>query len=361
MNQTWEEQERVFRTISERYRGSFTQKVFRYRHPAWLQSRAPERFRTPYDVDVRYLQWGSPDMPLLLCLGGVANVAHRFDELALALKSEYQVACMDWVGRGDSGWLHSEGDYHLETYIEQARQFLDQFDRRSATVLGSSMGGSVAIALAAQLPGRVDRLILNDTGPSFLAERRVRRAETLSRYYIFRSPQDVVRKIGASQKNDGPVTPEMRIYSAYHQTEWSDREGGRIYRHDMRAMQAYRRDAAEGLDQWKEWSAISCPVLLIHGEESDVLDLATVNRMLHKREVSLFSVPATGHTPMLVDPWHIREIRGWLQDTSSSCLHGDVQKADVKGEAHSPNRPVERRAGEVGPGWKAAGMFPQGQ
>lgn len=317
MSQGWREQERVFREVAARYLGSFTTESFKYRHPPELQARAPERFRKPYKVDVRYLVWGRPGLPLLVCLGGVANVAHRFDELAFALQSGIRVACPDWVGRGESGWLHCEGDYHLQTYIEQVRQFLDHLGHDPVTLLGSSMGGSVAIALAAELPRRVERLILNDTGPRFLPERRVRRAETLSRYYVFRSPHDIVRRIGAAQKNDGPVTPEMRIYSAYHQTEWCEREGGRIYRHDLRAMQAYRRDAAAGLDQWDQWSRIDCPVLLIHGEESDVLDTATVERMLQKPQVSLFTVAATGHTPMLVDPGHIEAIRTWLQATAS--------------------------------------------
>lgn len=247
--------------------------------------------------------------------GGVPNVAHRFDELAFALKSGYRVACLDWVGRGHSGWMHSEDDYHLETYIEQARQLLALFGDAPVTLLGSSMGGSVAIALAAQMPERIERLILNDTGPYFHPDRRVRRAQTLSRYYVFRTPQGILRRVGASQKNDGPVSPEMRIYSAFNQTEWCEREGGRIYRHDIRAMQAYRRDAAAGLDQWAEWSRIECPMLLIHGEESDVLHECIVGRMIQNPLVTLFRVPGTGHTPMLVYSGHIAAIRKWLETT----------------------------------------------
>ena len=196
----WAEYEAIFNSVAERYRGKYTTEAFDYHHTINARDAYPEHNPRPYNVKVRYKLWGKPKKPLLVCLGGVANVAHRFDEIALALQTSHQVACLDWVGRGSSGWMHHETDYRLETYVEQVLQLLENFGDRPFSLLGSSMGGSVAIALAAKFRGRIQRLILNDTGPFFHPERRTRRAEILSRYYVYKTPQEILRKIGASQK-----------------------------------------------------------------------------------------------------------------------------------------------------------------
>src|SRR5437867_1526590 len=82
-------------------------------------------------------------------------------ELASDLGDGCRVICMDWVGRGRSGWLASEGDYSLATYAEQLRQIIMHLGGRPVTVLGSSLGGSAAIEMTARYPELVKRLILN--------------------------------------------------------------------------------------------------------------------------------------------------------------------------------------------------------
>ncbi|MCU7375090.1 alpha/beta hydrolase [Paucibacter sp. O1-1] len=162
-------------------------------------------------MNVAYTAWGPADAPVLLCCGGVANVAMRFSYLASDLSDRWRVVCMDWLGRGRSGWLAAEGDYSLATYAEQIRQMIAHLGDRPVTVLGSSMGGSATIAMMAKHPGLVERLILNDVGPHIPARRRRRRADTIARHYVFRQPSDLLRKVGASQKNDGPVSEDIRF------------------------------------------------------------------------------------------------------------------------------------------------------
>jgi pimeloyl-ACP methyl ester carboxylesterase len=225
---------------------------------------------------------------------------------------------MDWVGRGRSGWMADQGDYSLATYTEQLRQLIDHLGGGPVIVLGSSMGGSAAIELAAHHPKMVSRLILNDIGPFMPKARRKRRSLTLARHYVFRDPSDLLRKIGASQKNDGPVSDDIRFNVTFHQTKWSDEEGGRVYRHDVRALQAFRSDAQESLDQWRLWAKIHCPTLLIHGMMSDALLGPTIKRMREAHNVAVMHVPDTGHTPVLSDRnqnWFIHE---WLMDHTAS-------------------------------------------
>lgn len=328
----WHEYMALASRVVGRFHGQFKLLRFEYEHPRRLQPGTPMRLRRPYTAPVAYTEWGRGDAPVLLCCGGVANVAMRFHYLASDLGDNYRVICMDWVGRGRSGWLAAEDDYSLSTYAEQLRQLIMHLGGKPVTILGSSMGGSAAIEMMARYPGLVDRLILNDVGPHIPARRRKRRADTLARHYVFRQPADLLRKVGASLKNDGPAADDIRFNLTFHQTRWSDEEGGRVYRHDVRAMQSYRRSAQRSLLQWSQWKHVDCPMLLIHGLQSDALFVPTIERMSRGKQISVMHVPDTGHAPLLADRNHIDFIRQWLDGgvpagTAWSVLHADARES----------------------------------
>ena len=309
----WDAYEAHAATLEAPFVGRYLRCRFDYQHPFHLQQGVPARLRKPYPVSVAYTRWGRTNRPLIVCVGGVANCAHRFHFLASGMDDRYQIVCMDWVGRGYSGWLADVSEYQLETYVEQIRQLFDHLGASQAILLGSSMGGTAAIAFAARYPERVGRLVLNDTGPFISAARRGRRAETLARHYVFRSPDDLLRKVGVAQRNDGPIDDAVRLYTTHHQTRWAEDEDGRVYRCDPRAMLAYRKDARRDVDVWADWQALHQPVLAIHGLESDALTPDTLHSMQARDDVTVMHVPATGHTPVLDDPHHIAFIRDWLE------------------------------------------------
>jgi pimeloyl-ACP methyl ester carboxylesterase len=241
---------------------------------------------------------------------------------------------MDWVGRGRSGWMADERDYSLATYVEQIRQLVDHVASGPVIVLGSSLGGSAAIEFASRHPSLVTKVILNDIGPYIPKKRRARRSQTLARHYVFRDPADLLRKIGASQKNDGPISDDIRFNVTFHQTRWSDEESGRVYRHDVRALQSYREDAKQSLDQWRHWDRMRCPVLVIHGMLSDALLEPTLKRMQLSKRVCVMHVPDTGHTPVLSDRNQNWFIRQWLVGQADSrewtVLHARLRDEGVE-------------------------------
>ena len=313
---SWNDYIAMASQVVGRFHGQFRLGHFDYVHPKQLQPGTPRRLKREYAVSVAYADWGAPNLPanapVIVCCGGVASVAMRFNYLASDLSDEFRLVCFDWVGRGRSGWLAAEGDYSLATYAEQLRQMILHLGGRPVIVLGSSMGGSAAIELAARHPALIERLILNDVGPHIPARRRRRRADTLARHYVFREPSDMLRRVGASQKNDGPASDDIRFNLTFHQTRWSEEEGGRIYRHDVRALQAYRRDAQKSLLQWAQWRRVDCPTLLVHGLQSDALFEPTIRRMSRGKSITLMRLPDTGHAPLLADRNQIWFIRQWL-------------------------------------------------
>lgn len=308
----WQAVEAAARAFGARFEGRYQLRHFDYLQPVRLQPGVPARLRKPYTTPVAYTDWGPPGAPLVVCCGGVANSAMRFHFLADVLAQGFRVVCMDWLGRGLSGWLADGSEYTRATYVEQLRQLLRHLQAGPVRLLGSSMGGSVAIEYAAAHPRQVHRLVLNDVGPAIPRARRRRRAETLARFYVFRTPDELLRRVGAAHKHDGPISDGMRLFLAYHQTRWSAENRGRVYRHDPRALLAYQRDAQHSLDQWAQWSRIACPVLLVHGMESDALPARTIARMQRTQAVTVAHVPRTGHAPVLSEPSQTAWILHWL-------------------------------------------------
>jgi pimeloyl-ACP methyl ester carboxylesterase len=112
-------------------------------------------------------------------------------------------------------------------------------------LLGSSLGGSAAIELTARHPEMVSRLILNDIGPYIPKKRRQRRSQTLARHYVLpraRGPAAQDRRLAEERRPDQRRHPLQRDLPPDALVR---RGGGRVYRHDVRALQAFRTDAQE--------------------------------------------------------------------------------------------------------------------
>lgn len=338
----WDAYEAHAAVLETPFAGHYEARRFDYIHPTRLQSGVPRRLRKAYPVSVAYTEWGAVEAPLVLCVGGVANCAHRFHFLASDLSYDHRVICLDWVGRGRSGWLADKSEYGLETCVEQLRQSLLHLGADQATIIGSSLGGTAAMVLAGRHHRLVGRLILNDTGPFIPAARRRRRAETLARHYVFRSPAEMGRKVGISQRNDGPISEDVRLYNNYHQTKWSAADNGRVYRHDPRALMAFRDEAHHSVNVWNSWRQLRLPILALHGMESDVLLPATLRRMMQRHDLTVVHIPDTGHTPVLDNPDHIHLIRTWLNDTPNALTLGQSLSALKKTVERYENTKIGR-------------------
>ena len=100
-----------------------------------------------------YKEWGNPKNPkVLVCVHGVTRVSDDFDNLAADLCQEYRVVCPDIVGRGRSDWLRNPAHYVIPQYMNDMVTLLSRLDAEIVDWVGTSMGGLIAIPLAAQ-PG----------------------------------------------------------------------------------------------------------------------------------------------------------------------------------------------------------------
>lgn len=274
-----------------------------------------EHARTAYSL------WRGPAARTLVCVGGIANTAHRFDFLGADLAGRFRIVALDWAGRGRSGWLPDVDDYGFDAYTAQLEGMIEHLGGAPVTVVGSSIGGSAALCLAARRPELLQAIVLNDSGAFIPWQRRQRRALAVGRHYVFRRPADMFRRSGAAQKHDGPVEDAVLLHNGFHQTRWSDADGGRVYRHDLRALLAYRAMAQQDLDLWPVWARVHCPVLVLHGLESDALTTETLLRMEEIRAFTTIDVPSTGHTPALSCSNQLALIAAWLDEPERFGRH----------------------------------------
>jgi len=101
------------------------------------------------------------DGPPVLLIHGLASRGEDWSGLFPTLASHHRIYAIDLLGYGGSDRPHVDYSIALET--EVVRGFLDALHIRQADVAGVSMGGWIALKLAADHPERVRKLVLIDS------------------------------------------------------------------------------------------------------------------------------------------------------------------------------------------------------
>jgi pimeloyl-ACP methyl ester carboxylesterase len=100
--------------------------------------------------------------PPVVLIHGMVNSSDHWREVALRLADRYTVIAPDLIGHGDSAT--PRGDYSLGAHAAVIRDLLTAIGVGSATVVGHSLGGGVAMQFFWQFPQRVERLVLVSSG-----------------------------------------------------------------------------------------------------------------------------------------------------------------------------------------------------
>jgi pimeloyl-ACP methyl ester carboxylesterase len=108
-----------------------------------------------------YYETRGQGRPLLLLMGWQGNRTWWPESLLSRLENNFLLILMDHRGTGMS--KDPFGLYSIKGLAKDATRVLDDIGLSSAAVLGVSMGGMVAQAMAIHYPDRVDRLILTSS------------------------------------------------------------------------------------------------------------------------------------------------------------------------------------------------------
>jgi pimeloyl-ACP methyl ester carboxylesterase len=100
--------------------------------------------------------------PPVVLLHGLFGAGRNFGAVQRALAPRFRVVALDMRNHGDSP--HAP-DMNYPIQAEDVRETLDALGIAQAAVIGHSMGGKAAMALALQHPKLVARLLVSDIAP----------------------------------------------------------------------------------------------------------------------------------------------------------------------------------------------------
>lgn len=254
---------------------------------------------------------GAPGTPVVMMIHGLAGQARVFDNVASHLAERFHVYCLDVRGRGESAWGPLEA-YGTDTYVADLEAVREALGLRRFTLIGTSMGGIISLNYAPKFPDRVDRVVLNDIGP----EIDPTGLERISAY-VSQAPEmfaDMKAVLKYYRENYGPMVehlPEDQIADFARANVRKDDNGIYVWKMDP----AVRKFAGPqpSIDQWDVAKAITAPVLILRGANSDVLNPATAAKMVEVMpNAKLVEIPGVGHAPILSEPESIRALDAFL-------------------------------------------------
>jgi esterase len=258
-------------------------------------------------LSIHFTDWGDADSPPLVLLHGLSGHARTWDHNAAALSDRYRVLALDQRGHGGSDWAD---DYGSSAMAGDLLAFLDALGLDVITLAGLSMGGIVSFVFAASHPERVRRLAILDIGPEIATVGAANVATTMAAQDTFSSEAEAFALARAA--NPRPTDAAIRHRLAHNLRPLPD--GTLTYKYDsaLRTPRAIFDHTSAEL--WGYWQAVSCPVLLIRGDDSDILAAKTAERMIAENaNASLVTIPDCGHSITLERPEALQKVLDeWL-------------------------------------------------
>jgi pimeloyl-ACP methyl ester carboxylesterase len=215
---------------------------------------------------LHYLDWGNHDRPALVFLHGGCLTAHTWDLVCLALRTDFHCLAVDQRGHGDSEWSPTL-DYSTDAHVRDLGRLIEQLDLTRPVLIGHSLGGLNAMTYAAQAADELAGLVMVDVGPDIQSTGAQRVAD-----FVVDDPgpgtlEDYVRRARAfNPRRD----PRLLRYSLRHNLRRLP-DGSLIWKYDRRRLSREYVDSVRAslVGLRDRTHAVTCPVLVVRGAESD--------------------------------------------------------------------------------------------
>ena len=253
---------------------------------------------------LHYVDWGNEGAEPLLLIHGGRDHCRNWDWVAQRLADRYHIIAPDLRGHGDSAWSIG-GRYDMASYIYDIAQIVHQKAMAPVTIISHSMGAGIALNYCGAYPDQVKKIVaIEGLGPSpaVMEEQARRTVDQRLRDWIEdrrknsgRSPrryatlEDAVARMAEENPHLSPEQARhLTIYGALQ-----NEDGTYSWKFDN-----HSRWGLGGLshaDQHYLWSQITCPVLLMRGEESWASDPEADGRIKHFQNARLVNFEGAGH------------------------------------------------------------------
>lgn len=229
------------------------------------------------------LHHGEPGRPILVLLHGGGANAHWWDHVAPELCRSFHAVALDFRGHGDSEWPEQ-----VETgaFGRDLESLLTHLGRWDVVLVGHSMGGHVALEHAARHPETRAVCALDVArGGSLRDRRRVRLA--LSGRRSYRSLEDAVARYRFLPP--APEAPEALRRSIAESSVRREADGRFGFKFDARWF-GLPPGPPVALEK------VTCPVLVLRGERSDLLtDAGAAELVARLPEARARTIEGAGH------------------------------------------------------------------
>ena len=251
---------------------------------------------------LRYLEWGRPHALPVICVHGYTSSAEAFNALARRIQDRAHIIAMDVRGHGESAWSQDDA-YQYADQAGDLAALVDQLGIERFVLIGTSMGGVIAMVYASQYADRLRGLVLNDIGPDVEAGSGRITGLVRSRPADFASLDEAMQY----RREISPITAARPLEDQEETARGvlSERPDGRwAWKMDPAYIeQRVKRGAPARPPLWPTLETLPCATQIVWGTDSDVLSEAQAKRMVATLpRGELVSVPGVGHAPTLVEP-----------------------------------------------------------
>jgi pimeloyl-ACP methyl ester carboxylesterase len=266
-----------------------------------------------------YADWGpATAAQVVLCVHGVSRNSHDFDFLAAALAAKgLRVVAPDLPGRGRSDWLPSGAHYDNPVYLAAMATLIARLGVSQVDWVGTSLGGYIGMQLAALPHNPIRRLVLNDFGARVGHSALRRIAGYLREVRPLRDLESAEAYVRQVLAPFGALTDAQWRHIAQHSVA-KGAKGALRWHYDPAIASNFSPLIAFDVVLWQLWDEIACPVLVMRGEESDLLARRTMEAMLQRGhaaaagKVTAIEWPGCGHAPSLMASDQIAAVRDFL-------------------------------------------------
>lgn len=270
-----------------------------------------EKYLSCNGLRLHYRDWGNKQPKTLVALHGIHGNARVWDGFAESQQERRRVLTLDMRGHGDSEWSR-DASYEPEDFLADLSHFVDGIELQSFALMGLSLGGIVAFAFAAMNPGRVERLVVVDIGPDLGSEGMQQiRDSADSRPASFATFDEAIT--WATGGDESLDTEDLR--RRMHLNLALTPEGRLQWKFDPATDSLIAPGSGRDTSiMWALWSSISCPTLIVRGENSPLLTSETARRMESSApNATLVEIANAGHIVMDDNPIAFNEaVSGFL-------------------------------------------------
>jgi pimeloyl-ACP methyl ester carboxylesterase len=280
---------------------------------------------------VSYVEAGSG--PLLLLIHGMAGTAENWHSVIEPLALGHTVIAPDFPGHGMSE--PGGGDYSLGSLASGLRDLLLTLGHESATLVGHSLGGGVALQFTYQFPEMVERLVLVSSGGLGPDVSPVLRAAALPGADLFLSITAGPAQIAGALVGRGlgmlglrPSADVAEVARGY--ASLSDPERRKAFLATLRSVVGTEGQRVAALDRL--YLADALPLLILWGDSDPIIPVEhaeEAHRQLPNSHLEIFE--GVGHVPQLESPGSfIAALERFLAATEPAKFDRDEWRAHFK-------------------------------